>query len=72
MASTLRPAELFALDALVTPTAQGIASRGLRARRQATSPCLPSMPVKSCRSTPRHSMRSSSHYRGLLSYDRRA
>ena len=29
MASTLRPAELFALDALVTPTAQGIASRVL-------------------------------------------
>ena len=29
MASTLPPGELFALDALVTPTAQGIASRVL-------------------------------------------
>ncbi len=29
MASTLTPAELFALDSLVTPTAQGIASRVL-------------------------------------------
>ena len=29
MASTLTPGELFALDALVTPTAQGIASRVL-------------------------------------------
>jgi quercetin dioxygenase-like cupin family protein len=29
MASTLAPAELFALDTLVTPTAQGIASRVL-------------------------------------------
>ena len=29
MASTLVPGELFALDALVTPTAQGIASRVL-------------------------------------------
>jgi hypothetical protein len=40
----------------------------LRARRQATSPCMPSMRVKSCRSIPRHSMRSSSRYRGLSSY----
>src|SRR6185295_12654996 len=29
MATTLRPGELFALDTLVTPTAQGIASRVL-------------------------------------------
>jgi quercetin dioxygenase-like cupin family protein len=29
MASTLRPGELFTLDSLVTPTAQGIASRVL-------------------------------------------
>jgi quercetin dioxygenase-like cupin family protein len=29
MASTLTPGELFSLDALVTPTAQGIASRVL-------------------------------------------
>src|SRR3954468_17494158 len=29
MANTLRPAELFTLDALITPTAQGIASRVL-------------------------------------------
>ena len=29
MASTLAPAELFTLDSLVTPTAQGIASRVL-------------------------------------------
>ena len=29
MASTLPPGQLFALDALVTPTAQGIASRVL-------------------------------------------
>ena len=29
MASTLQPGELFALDTLVTPTAQGIASRVL-------------------------------------------
>jgi len=29
MASTLPPGELFALDALVTPSAQGIASRVL-------------------------------------------
>ena len=29
MASTLRPGELFTLDALITPTAQGIASRVL-------------------------------------------
>lgn len=29
MASTLSPAELFTLDSLVTPTAQGIASRVL-------------------------------------------
>jgi mannose-6-phosphate isomerase-like protein (cupin superfamily) len=53
MASTLSPGELFAFDALVTPTAQGIASRVLARTGQATSPCLPSMRVKSCRSTPR-------------------
>ena len=47
MASTLPPGELFALDTLVTATAQGIASLCWRAPRQATSPSSPSMPVKS-------------------------
>jgi hypothetical protein len=67
--SSLRQSgELFALDALVTPTAQGIASRVLARTAAGNITCMPSMRVKSCRSIPRHSMRSSSRYRGLSSY----
>ena len=59
MASTLPPGEPFALDGLVTPTAQGIASRVLARTAAGNITLLPSMRVKNYQSTPRRLTRSS-------------